>query len=334
MTSVDRIQGLSGSLAIKVPCRVATTANISLSAEQTIDGVAVVDGDRVLVKDQTDTTENGIYECSTGSWSRTADFDGANDVVNGTLVPVVEGTVAAAYLFQVSGTEPIVPGTTAITLSNVLTTALPTAFMLTLLDDANAAAARTTLGVAIGSDVQGYDVDTTKNDVANTFTATQTLGAGAVLVFEGTTADDFETTLTAGDPTADRTVTLPNATTTLAGLAVEQSFTAQQTFKEIKETVFEITDGAAFEIDPANGTMQKIALGADRTPKATNFESGQSVLLKISDGATRVITWTDGTLNPTWVGGVAPTLATTGYTWVVLWKDADGMYASHIGNTA
>lgn len=43
------------------------------------------------------------------------------------------------------------------------------------------------------------------------------LGAGKGIIFEGTTADNFETTLVAGDPTADRTVTLPNATDTLVG---------------------------------------------------------------------------------------------------------------------
>lgn len=45
------------------------------------------------------------------------------------------------------------------------------------------------------------------------------------IVFEGTTADDFELTLSAGDPTADRTVTLPDATTTLVGTDATQTLT-------------------------------------------------------------------------------------------------------------
>ncbi len=49
----DRNAGLVAAAAIKNPCRVATTANITLSGEQTIDGVAVVAADRVLVKSQT-----------------------------------------------------------------------------------------------------------------------------------------------------------------------------------------------------------------------------------------------------------------------------------------
>ena len=58
----------------------------------------------------------------------------------------------------------------------------------------------------------------TKAPSANpTFTGTVTLDTGVNLVFEGATANAFELTLTSGDPTADRTVTLPDLTTTLVG---------------------------------------------------------------------------------------------------------------------
>lgn len=124
MTSVDRIQGLSGGIAIKVPCRVATTANITLSGEQTIDGIAVVDGDRVLVKNQTTGSENGIYEASTGGWTRAPDFDGSNDVVTGTMVLVVSGTVNADTAWRVTTTGTITPGTTSITIAAALTGAV------------------------------------------------------------------------------------------------------------------------------------------------------------------------------------------------------------------
>ena len=57
MTTTDRRNGVLASAAIKVPCLVATTTNITLDGEQTIDGVSVTSGDRVLVKDQTDGTK-------------------------------------------------------------------------------------------------------------------------------------------------------------------------------------------------------------------------------------------------------------------------------------
>lgn len=124
--------------------------------------------------------------------------------------------------------------------------------------------------------------------------------------------------------------------TTVGKTNAANSWTAEQTFKETKDTVHTITDGAAFEIDPANGSIQVVTLGANRSPKATNFADGQTVLLGIDDGTARTITWTDSTLNPTWVkvGGTAgpPTLALTGYTWVLLWKVGSTIYGVEVGS--
>jgi hypothetical protein len=105
----------------------------------------------------------------------------------------------------------------------------------------------------------------------------------------------------------------------------------------IVEDVFTITDGAAFEVDPGNGSIQLITLGASRTPKATNFVSGESVTLMIDDGSAFTITWTDstwGTGGVTWVGGIAPTLATTGYTVIQFWKVSTKVYGALVGSVA
>lgn len=69
---VDQVaQGLD----VKASVKAATTANITLSGAQTIDGVSVVAGDRVLVKNQTTQADNGIYVASNTSWSRSSDAD-------------------------------------------------------------------------------------------------------------------------------------------------------------------------------------------------------------------------------------------------------------------
>lgn len=118
---------------------------------------------------------------------------------------------------------------------------------------------------------------------------------------------------------------------TVVGTTDTQTLSAK-TLTGTKETVYTITDGAAFEIDPANGGIQVITLTASRTPAATNFTAGQSVTLMIADGTAYTITWS--TVAVTWVGGVAPTLATTGYTVVELWKVGSTIYGAHVGDVA
>lgn len=112
--TTDRRQGLNSGAAIKVPCVAATTANITLSGEQTIDGVACVTNDRVLVKNQTTGSENGIYIVDTGAWDYARDWDGSYDVTTGTLVLVTSGTTNTESLWRVSTTGAITIGTTSI----------------------------------------------------------------------------------------------------------------------------------------------------------------------------------------------------------------------------
>ena len=126
MTSATstRRRGLTGHTTIKSPVITASTVaggNITLSAEQTVDGIALVAGDRVLVKDQTDGTENGIYLVATSTWAREPDWDGVGDVVEGTMTQVNRGTINALTWWLVSNTGTITPGTTDVTLVQGLT---------------------------------------------------------------------------------------------------------------------------------------------------------------------------------------------------------------------
>lgn len=112
-SATDRLYGLTTSVAVKPPCRIATTANITLAGLQTIGSVTLLADDRVLVKDQTDATQNGIYVANTSAWSRAPDFDGERDAVDGTIVLITEND-NAAFFYKVSATNPIVIGTSAI----------------------------------------------------------------------------------------------------------------------------------------------------------------------------------------------------------------------------
>jgi len=118
-TTTDRA-GRVGDVAIKAPVVAATTAAITLSGEQTIDGVLTA-ASRVLVKNQASSIDNGIYLSDTGTWTRTADWDGSYDGANGTLVRVNGGTANSGFWYAV-GTDPIVVGTSAVTWAQSIST--------------------------------------------------------------------------------------------------------------------------------------------------------------------------------------------------------------------
>lgn len=103
--------------SFKAAVRVATTANITLSAPQTIDGVAVIAGERVLVKDQTTASTNGIYVVAAGAWTRATDFDVSAEAVPGSIVSVQEGSTNADKLFMLATNGPITLGTTSLVFS-------------------------------------------------------------------------------------------------------------------------------------------------------------------------------------------------------------------------
>lgn len=103
----------------KESVRAATTANITLSGAQTIDGVSVVAGDRVLVKNQTTGADNGIYTASAGAWSRATDADTSAEVTSGLVVAVTEGTDNGDKVFLLTTNDPITLGTTALSFTAI-----------------------------------------------------------------------------------------------------------------------------------------------------------------------------------------------------------------------
>jgi hypothetical protein len=85
------VDAIAQGIDAKASVVAASTANLTLSGAQTIDGVSVIAGDRVLVKDQSTASNNGIYLCASGSWTRTTDADTYAELV-------------AAYTFVEGGT--------------------------------------------------------------------------------------------------------------------------------------------------------------------------------------------------------------------------------------
>jgi hypothetical protein len=116
LTTKLYVDSLALGISWKQPVLAATLSNITLSGAQTIDTVAVVAGDRVLVKNQTAQAENGIYIAATGAWSRSPDANDWDELVSA-LVFVESGTQAGSAWYcpvQAGGTL----GVTAITWNN------------------------------------------------------------------------------------------------------------------------------------------------------------------------------------------------------------------------
>lgn len=88
------VDSVAQGLDVKLSAVVATTGNITLSGTQTIDGIALVANDRVLVKNQTAPAENGIYLVAAGAWTRAADAN-AWDKLRSAFVFVENGTANA-----------------------------------------------------------------------------------------------------------------------------------------------------------------------------------------------------------------------------------------------
>ena len=104
-------------LDFKQSVRATTTANITLSGTQTIDGVVLVVGDRVLVKDQAALSQNGIYVVAAGAWSRASDADNSpgGEVTSGAYAFIEEGTTYASSGWVLATANPITLGTTNLT---------------------------------------------------------------------------------------------------------------------------------------------------------------------------------------------------------------------------
>jgi len=111
---VDAIGAMVDPSLYKNSCEVATTANITLSGEQTIDTFAT-SATRVLVWNQTAPAENGIYISNSGAWTRASDYNTSGEVLQGTSTFIVDGSVNKNRLFVMNAASITTIGTDAIT---------------------------------------------------------------------------------------------------------------------------------------------------------------------------------------------------------------------------
>jgi hypothetical protein len=98
------VDNTAQGLDVKDSVKIATTANITLSGTQTIDGEAISADERVLVKNQSTATENGIYLCKAGSWARTDDMAAGSDAA-GAFTFVEQGSTYSDVGFVCSSNK-------------------------------------------------------------------------------------------------------------------------------------------------------------------------------------------------------------------------------------
>lgn len=205
------VDSVAEGLHIHASVLAATTASVDLnSPPASIDTVTLVDGMRVLVKDQTNQAENGIYVYNSASaiLVRASDFDTAAEIQGGDFVFVSSGSVYAdtgwvqTETVNTVGTDPIVwdqfSGAGTFTAGNGLTLT-GTVF---------------SIDTSITADLSSSQTLSNKSLVSPAVTGLF-IGDGSIVV-EGSTANDFETTLQFNDPTSDNVITFKDGTGTLA----------------------------------------------------------------------------------------------------------------------
>ena len=246
-------------------------------------------------------------------------FEGSADDDYETTITVTNPTADRTITIpNVSGTVVTTGDTGSVTSTMILDGTIANADISTSAEIAVSKLANGSARQLLQTASNGSDVEFTSNvdvpgtldvtgvatfDSTSTFTGVATFNAN--IVMEGTSADDHELTLTC-NPTSDVTVTLPDATTTVAGLAVAQSFTKAQ-----RGTPVALTDASTVAVDLSLGNNFTLTLAGNRTLGApTNVTAGQSGVIVVTQDGTGSRTLAYNSVYK-FAGGTAPTLTTT-----------------------
>jgi hypothetical protein len=234
------VDSVAQGLDVKNSVRAATTGDITLSGTQTVDGVVLVAGDRVLVRSQTAGAENGIYVVASGAWTRADDADTSAKLNAGAFVFVEEGTNLADTGWVLTTDEVVVVGTTplvwaqfsgagtflagtgltltgntfSITPAGVTETELATDSVTTAkIKDANVTEQKLDSSLANKINAKTDSVSATVGDgTATSFTVTHNLGTRVVQVVVHETSSPYAQVIADVEHTSTSAVTVKFAT--------------------------------------------------------------------------------------------------------------------------
>jgi hypothetical protein len=241
---ISHIPEMHRGVSWKQPCRVATTANVTIStalnAGDSIDGVTLAAGDRVLVKDQSTGSQNGIYLAGV---TPIRDFDMDQDAttsvpaseVMGAIVYVIAGSTNGGTLWRNTNTTAPVLGTNALTFAQITSSVIASAVSIA---DAGGYFTATDVEAALqelASKVIGYqahgNLGSTETFSALTGWHSGTLNADCVFTLSGATSGLVASMVLelAEDGTGGWTIDLPSSVVNAAALEAAFDTTASMT---------------------------------------------------------------------------------------------------------
>ncbi|TGU02497.1 hypothetical protein [Mesorhizobium sp. M00.F.Ca.ET.220.01.1.1] len=254
------------------PVRLATTANITLYGLQTIDSVLTQVGDRVLVKDQADQTQNGIYTASEGQWFRAADARTARTLQKGTTVHVQEGAVSADRVYAFETLDPEI-GADPITLSfylsqdtlgdavNAANAAAASAAAAVTSKNAAATSATNAAGSATAAAGSATAASTSAANAATSATnagnsATAAAGSASTAAGSATSAGGSASAAAGSASAASSSATAASGSATSAATsATNAAASAVAAANAVAALGYTFSTGTA-DADPGNGTLR------------------------------------------------------------------------------
>ena len=258
---------MAAGLDFKGSCRLATTENVDLSSdlanEETLDGKTIATGDRILVKDQTDASKNGIYVApASGAASRSSDADTSTEVTAGMWVVVEDGTANADTGWLLTTNNPIELGTTDLVFTQFPSNVVQGATLA--LDNLSEVAINAALILGTAG---AYDLGSGTKPWKYLFVSGDS---------ETAASNNFKITGTSSNGT--KTITLPSDTATLMSLGLAESVTGAKTFDKdkilMKGTSTGCTTFSTANTSASNYTVTFPALAGNVLLDASTIDGG------------------------------------------------------------